>query len=71
MSVNALFLSIKSWHSLPSGARLYTGDIMTGLMTAGGGLGLLVSLFIGSGQRAPSEPHVARRAPNRENQLTP
>jgi hypothetical protein len=46
VSVNAVLTSLMSWHQLPTGAAAYTGDIMTGLMVAGSGLGLIASLFI-------------------------
>jgi hypothetical protein len=60
VAVNAVLTSIMSWHSLPSGASLFDGDIMTGLMIAGGGAGLLASLFIREtasnlSKQAPSE----------------
>ncbi len=49
-AVNALSTNIFSWlvsaHILGSGAMLSTGDIMTGLMVAGSGLGLLAAMFI-------------------------
>lgn len=49
-AVNALSMNIFSWltsaHILRSGAMLSTGDIMTGLMVAGSGLGLLAAMFI-------------------------
>jgi hypothetical protein len=45
ISVNAVLTSVMTWHPV-NGAAAYTGDIMTGLMIAGSGLGLLAALFI-------------------------
>jgi hypothetical protein len=49
VGVNAVLTSPMSWHQMQSGAVLYTGDIMTGLMIAGSGIGLVASLFIREG----------------------
>jgi hypothetical protein len=45
-TVNAVLLSMMSWHSVASGARLYDVDITSGMIIGGGGVGLLVSLFV-------------------------
>ena len=56
--MNALLTSLMSWHHLPSGSAVYTGDIMTGLMIAGSGIGLMTSLFIRETGRSRSGDRV-------------
>ncbi len=51
-SLNALLGDIFDWlaraHTLPSGSVLSTGDIYSGLVIAGGAIGLLTAMFLRS-----------------------
>lgn len=53
VGVNAILISLMSWHQLSNGAVLNDGDIMTGLMIAGAGVGLVTSLFIRDSPTTP------------------
>lgn len=71
ISMNALFTDIMLWLTsariLPSNpdapVGLSTGDIMTGLVVAGAGLGLVASMFIRDAPAQPAQQDSSLAAP--------